>query len=495
MDMASGLPPPAAISAFDKVAITIAGADIETARMSPRQDVASIRAVAAIMVCTAIYQAGLYSVTSHRLFAAPERFRIDLVAVSLFLAIFTMLNDSYMIMRSGWHLNGIRELKRGGLDISGGAAARIAAATFLGSRLLLAAGIAQLTAIMLSVLVFHADVEARIQPVYAQTNSPLVIRATALVDGGIERATTAVAVQGKRVTALAKQVTNLRENTIDHSGDALQQAQSELSQLLAEKGKVDADVEAHETAAANELGGMKGAQPGNGPKRKAALEQVENAKRHAADLAAALDRAQTRLETLQRQPLNTSEASTRSNDQLPTFEKALDTETSALAGLKDQLDTLIRNREAAIDEAVTHAPGYIRPDDGLLAQITVLDRLAHENSKIAIFILLIDCVAFAFELAAVLAKVTAFVPTTYSALLARDTYMRVVRIAEETIEELEGKQHDADLAPRDVRAAHKTDDAAADIASLFDPSSWEQDDAPPKPAKRPRGRPRKSPLN
>ena len=53
-----------------------------------------------------------------------------MVVVSIFIATFILFIDSYMVMRSGWHLSGIQELKRGGWDISGGMTVRIKAGYF-----------------------------------------------------------------------------------------------------------------------------------------------------------------------------------------------------------------------------------------------------------------------------------------------------------------------------------------------------------------------------
>jgi hypothetical protein len=155
MDM-SDVPrmPKASISM--KFLIRLAGADEETLRRCPPQDWDNVRAVGELMICTWLYQTGLFSVITHRLFAPPGQIRPELVLISMFGASFISLIDSYMVMRSGWHLSGIEELKRGGIDVSGGPLARIKANIFLAIRILLSIGIAQLTAIFLSIIIFAA---------------------------------------------------------------------------------------------------------------------------------------------------------------------------------------------------------------------------------------------------------------------------------------------------------------------------------------------------
>jgi hypothetical protein len=92
--------------------------------------------------------------------------------------------------------------------------------------------------------------------------------------------------------------------------------------------------------------------------------------------------------------------------------------------------------EQAIGRAIENAPDHVAADNGFLAGISELERIAERDTKIALIILLIDIISFGFELAAVLAKVTSYVPTTYAALLARDAYLRSARIVDEMMTQL-----------------------------------------------------------
>ena len=110
--------------------------------------------------------------------------------------------------------------------------------------------------------------------------------------------------------------------------------------------------------------------------------------------------------------------------------------------------------------------------------------------------MLIDVISFGFELAAVLAKVTSYVPTTYAALLARDAYLRVVRMVDEMMVELKdgatSKNREAEILPPDLPA----DDERGHNGASTGPNPFDNpDDDSPQPPKRPRGRPRKTPLN
>ena len=480
----------------NRLFLHIAAADEETLRLCPQHDWNNVRAVAQLMICTWFYQAALFSIIAHRLFAAPGQIRPELLLASAFLASFILLIDSYMVMRSGWHLSGTQELKRGGIDISGGIGPRLKAGFFLAIRITLSIGIAQLTAIFLSLIIFDSDCTARLQATNLNANAVLTSNATALVDGEIQRATDAVNTESAQETALASQVTALRQDQVDpSSGNAqVQMAQQEVTQLLTQKAAADQAVQQAETFASDELAGIKGAPdnsgiPGDGPRRQAALEAVDNAKDQDQQIAAALQAAQNRLDALYSQSSSRSQTTQQqSHAELPTFQNTLAAEDAKLTSMKNGLAALEAQRDNAIRAAVEDAPNYVPYDNGLLAQITVLDEIAHENPKIAAVIIVVDVTSFGFELAAVLAKVTSYVPTTYAALLARSAYMNVVRIVDEMMAELNPpsgsrSQVAPQTAPRDHEG--RNTEGIAPFSDLIG--------SLPAPSKRRRGRPRKNP--
>jgi len=503
MDMMS--PEPIAKGGFpNRFFLHIAGVAEEKLRLSPEDDWDNVRAVAQIMICTWFYQTGLFSLISHRLFAARGQLRPELILTSAFLASFILLIDSYMVMRSGWHLSGIQELKRGGVDISGGIGPRLKAGFFLAIRITLSIGIAQLTAIFLSLLIFGSDITARLQEANLKANAAVISTATTLVDAQIQRATDAVNAETSQEAALATQVTALRQNQVDPSaGDAqVQLAQQAVTQLLAQKAAADQAVQQAETFASDELGGIVGAPgnsgvPGDGPRRRAALEAVNNAKDQDQQIAAALVTAQNRLDALHSQSLTRTQTTEQeSHAELPTFQTLLDAEDAKLTSMKNALAALGAHRDDAIRTAVEAAPDYVPYNNGLLTQITVLDQIAHENREIEAVIILVDVTSFGFELAAVLAKVTSYVPTTYAALLARDAYMNVVRIVDEMMAQLNALSGEAQqegrtahpLGLRDEPEQSATRPAPGD--DLFSSPA----EPPSTPPKRGRGRPRNKPL-
>lgn len=481
----------------------IAAVDEEMLRQCPPQDYDNARAIAHIMVLTWAYQAALFFMIGQKLFTSGGELRPELLLVALFIATFILLIDSYMVMRSGWHLSGIAELKRGGLDISGGRGARIKANVFLAIRVLLSIGLAQLTAVFLSLLVFGADISAYNQSRYLRANADIIASASAQVDAEIRRVGEAVRVESASHSALSGQVLALRQNEVDPSANdpQMQQAQAELTQLVARKADADDEVRAAELFAANELGGVKGTaansgRAGYGLRYRAASDRVANARAHAAAAERTLQAARVRVDNLRKQVASTDPGKKQqSHEQLPGFEHALAGESAELTRLQDQLAKLTRGREEAIRTAVENAPNHVGLDHGFLAQITALEHIAEGDSKIATIVILIDVVSFGFELAAVLAKVTSYVPTSYAALLARDVYLRIVRITDELVSDLErqrpaGKQPEptASHAPPKAKRMRK---AAND--NLIQPIESADDPGAPPP-RRPRGRPRKHPV-
>jgi hypothetical protein len=488
------LPRPA--GPFTKFILKITGVDEETLRQCPPQDWDNVRAIGEIMICTWLYQCALFYIIGDRLFAEAGQIRPDVALAAMFIATFIMAIDSYMIMRSGWHLSGIEELKRGGLDVAGGTLARAKAAVFLAIRIALSIGLAQLTAIFVALLIFGADIDARLLDKYREANAPLIATATTLVDGAIGRATAAATAQSDHVASLTAQATTVRQNEIE--SPQVQEAQREVARLIEENAKAEQDVKTAETFATNEMAGIRGAnsnsgQAGRGPRYRAAMDQLTGAQTRAQKAARELNGARERLDNVRANTPANDTVRQRSHDQLIELEQTLAAEKAQLAVLKDDLAKLTAGREAAIRRSVEEAPGHVALEQGFLQQLIVLGQIADESRRIALVILLIDLVSFGFELAAVLAKVTSYVPTTYAVLLARDAYMRAVRVVDDMVAELKTRETDPPSSPDIIPPGHPLD-----IGETIDvtpaPEAGAINPEPP-PARRKRGRPRKNPLN
>jgi hypothetical protein len=486
--------------------LIITGVDDEILSKCPYRDWEAVRALGIIMICSWLYMTGLFTLVCHRIFAAAGQIRPDLFIISGFLATFILFIDSYVVMRSGWHLVGIEELKRGGMDVSGGRAARIKAGVFLGCRIgLLSVPISLLCGIFACLSIYATDIDKRVGDASRAANASLYGPATVLVDGQIRRGTDAVGDQTTVVNNLSRQISTLRQKEIDPSAadPQVQEAQRELQQLISQKAKADDDAAAASALASNEGGGIATAgtsgQPGRGARYRAAKEREDDAKTRAQQFNRELNAARDRLDALRKQapPVN-DDVRQRLRDQRLAMEQAFDSETLKLTRLKDSLAALISGRENAIRRAVEESPQHARADDGFLAQVRVLEELGQEDKMVGWILILFDVASFALELAAVLAKVLSFVPTTYAGLLARDDYMGDVRIVDVMQSELDRRRENQEtgiLAPEHPNAGYQGNGAAVPNGSgaVGSMSASAKDNVAP-PAKRPRGRPRKHPL-
>jgi hypothetical protein len=298
------------------------------------------------------------------------------------------------------------------------------------------------------------------------------------------------------VASLTGQATTVRQNEIE--SPQVQETQREVARLIEENTKAEQDLKNAETFASNEMAGIKGAssnsgQAGRGPRYRAAMDQLAGAQARAQKAARELNAAREKLDNVRANTPANDTSRQRSHDQLVELEQTLAAEKVQLGVLKDELAKLTAGRETAIRRSVEEAPGHVALENGFLQQLIVLGQIADESRRITAVILLIDLVSFGFELAAVLAKVTSYVPTTYAVLLARDAYMRAVRVVDGMVAELKTRETDTPFSPDIIPPDHPLDigetidvtpAAAADVGTI---------NPEPQPAKRGRGRPRKNP--
>jgi hypothetical protein len=495
-------PTPRKFGLFTKFIFWITGVDEETMLKCPKHDVDNVCALGGLLIASFLWQTTLLSVIGDRLFSAPGEIRPVLLFGAVGIALFVLLIDSYIFYRSGFEISGIEELRRGGLEVGGGhgPASKFG---YLAARIVLSVGFAQLTAIFVALIIFGADIKSRILATYESANARVLHEVTAIIDADIQRANAAVKTQGARVDSLSAQITTLRQHDIDPTSGApqIQQAQEEINQLIQEKTKADDAVIAAQNFATMELGGVKVAPgnsgiAGNGPRYKAATEAVENAKRHANEVGTSIDAARARLDSLHKELASSTVADQqRSHGELPGYEATLTSEEVKMANLKEQLDGLIKERPDAIRKGVESAPDYVPMNNGFLAQLIALEHIADEDHKIATVILLIDVCSFGLELAAVLAKVSSYVPMKYSALLAANSYAAVVRIVDELMAEL-NKAHAVEKEITFPPPPQPANDNERNGGSSSGSDPFSDLDGPePQPPTRPRGRPRKHPIH
>lgn len=435
--------PPPKFDLITIVLIAIAGVDKETLRRSTPHDVSNIRAIATLMLCVWLYQSSLLSIVAHQLMATDGQIHPAFILGGMLTATLILLIDSYVFLRSGFHIDGLRQLARGGLDLTGDIGAKLKAGIFLILRLGLSTAFSALCGVFMGLIIFHADIAADLDHVFQQENAALIATTTRQADAEIQRAANVAQEAGTHVAALQKQVVAMRDGTVNpaDSDASVQAAQQEVNQLLVEKSQRDTELAAAQKFGSDELAGIKGdprnsGVRGPGPVRAAAEERVRTATANVAAASQALAEARSRLADLRKQTASTSgERGRQAQLLLPQLESDLQAATAQLAVSRDNLAQLTAHRDETIRAQIDNAPDRVGRGAGLLAQLSALRRAA-QDPEIAAVILLIDLTSFGLELAAVLSKVTSFIPMTYTALLARDAYMQNIRIVDQMDAEL-----------------------------------------------------------
>ena len=386
--------------------VSIAGVDQETLRQCPAHDWDAARAIGLLMIGVWVYQSALFAIVAHQFLAPDGRLHPALIIASMFIAAMILLLDSVLFVRAGFHADGIRELARAGLDLSGGFGVKLTAGIFLGLRILLALAFAQLSAIFFSLILYHGDVAANVQHQYQQQNGALIAAASRRVDDDIHQTAAAVDGAQRRVDAL--------------------QRQADLT-----------------------LRYLRGPLPWRNWERARTAQAM-----------------------------------------LPDLERNLQAATATLAALRKELAARINGRDAAIQQAIQQSPARMDATTGILAQMRALRRLA-SDPEILFVIILIDLVSFGLETAAVLAKTTTFIPTTYAALLARNAYARVVAIVDE-LDEMTNRRGPTEQESRAPGSTPRPSDRPTNVTWF--PTAHGQNGLA-APGRRPRGRPRKDGLN
>lgn len=490
-----------------RVLILVAGADEETLRGCPKHDLDCVRAVGVLFILVWVYQASAISLIGRTL--APDgELHPDVLIGSMFVATLVLSIDSYVFGRAGFHSEGLALLKRGGLNLTGGIFSKLKGVTLLGIRILLSLGLSFLTGIFMGLILFHQDIAADIQHRFQSANAPLIAAANERVDAEIHRAENALRDATSQMLILQRQVSSARNGVVDPaSGDVgVQLEQDEIRQLMTEKAQRDADLVAAQSFASDELAGKAGpghsGVVGDGPVRQAAEERVETATANAAEVQQALDAARNRLDDMRGKLASTAgDRAKLSLGQLPELQKDLEAKSAEVASARAQLTKLVNGRDQAVRADIENSPDVVGRDEGILGQLTALERIA-KDPKIAAVILLIDFVSFGLEAAAVLAKVTTFIPTEFSALLAGNSYLSIVRIVDRVDAELRGRSETSvhegeDLLPPIFTPGSDEHETSAEEQSEPTTFSFEasaRDSAASAKApqeKRPRGRPRK----
>lgn len=503
---------------FTRFQIWLTGTDPVLLARCPARDIGNVKTIAWLMMGVWIWQTTMFALVAHMMLARAGDIRPALIATAMLIATLILLIDSYMIMRSSWYVHGLEELKRGGLGIQVSLAARIKSWMSLAVRLFISLVLAMLIALFCAVLLFGKDISKDIESAYQQQNARLMAAVTARIDNELKKMADAVAAATAVMTRLNDDEASLRRIIVDPAvTDAeMKLTLDRIARLEGVKRNAERALTEAEAFAANELGGIRGAPgnsgiPGSGPVRRAAEERLQAARRASENAGRELTAAQARLRELQE--LSAASARRRADtaaQKLADVTRDRPIAQTRLTALEEEYRTMSARREQAIQAALEADPAYLPKDDGLLARVRVLKQMMNDPWVFTI-VVLFDLAFFALELAAVLSKITTFVPASYSVELAYEDYLRAYSYAQALADEINNLGQSAkafgDIStagsppPAEAEAAvhtsHAVVGAAAATPATEDaaPEHSESDDSPQnasngsEPPRRKRGRP------
>ena len=452
--------------AFTRFQCRIAGVDAELMEECPDRDLSNVKTLFWLLAAVWLWQFALFTAVAHMMLSRPDHLRPELFAAGAVLASIILLIDSYVIVRTSWSLQGMKELARGGLELGSTFAARFKNGLFVSLRVLVTIGMAQLLALFLAILMFGKDIQADLDRRFREFNGDLIGKITAQVDGVIGALADDQKATAGLLAAAVTEESMLRRTSVDPTSDdpEVKLGVERASQLNASKVELERELSEAQKFAADELAGVKNSKgnsgrPGEGPVRRAARERVANAQAKVASAARefaateeriskARDKAAAGSDARRDAALGKLSSSTSSREKL---EKRLGEIETALATHRDSREQMIRDRVEA-------DPSFVGLGNGFLANYQALQRIAKEDESVVPVILLLDFVLFSIDLAAVLAKLATFIPSTYATL----------------------------LAATDLRVAYGTaQGVAADIEEMLKPHTKETSEPPSYPSDTP----------
>ena len=379
------------------------GTDPELLRQAPPRDHASVMTIALIMVLVWIWQTLVFTLTAHMLADEMQHFRPEFAAVAALLATVVLLVDSYAIVRSAHYMQGLAQLKRGGLDVPGHLGLQIRNGLQSVFRVALATVFAQLAAVAVMLWIFAPEILHRLALNALRANAPIEQRIAADYDATSNRMITEI---GQLTAAKAKAQTDAGAFRLDALQGPVEDP--ELKPAIdtvrrAEQTRLEAERRLARIPVRDELARRAAAQR-LAAKRAELLQAQNRVDALRAQAQATLDQRQ---EAVQARLSETQAAEQRHAARIDALEKA---HAVRVAG-----------RESSIRATMEKDPAFQTPDRGLLARAGALGQLMEDPWTFTVATL-IHLALFGIELAAVLCKLLTCVPSAYAVTLASEEY-------------------------------------------------------------------------
>lgn len=434
--------------------IIMGGAQPSGLAKCPPRDLHNVLTIACLLLIVWVWQTALFTMVGHMMLAERGEFRVGIALGGVLIATIVLLLDSYVIVRSSWALQGLEDLRRGGLDIPQSLGAKIKNGVFVLLRIGgLSTPLAVLTALFFSILLFDKDVNANLEQEFQKHNQPLLARISGQVDGAIAEKKAEHEEVRKETARLNEEEKTLRATLLDPLSDVseFKAVLDRVNKLTEAKAEAQKELVSAEKVAADELGGTRSAGtsgiPGYGVRRRAADEKIASARGKLENVTSDLEATQKQVDFL-REAMKEAAAGKRSIAEGKLQDLAIQRKEKhdRLTALEAELLKRERDRDATVARTLETDPAFRKKEDGFLARLEGLHRIM-ERPVVWFVVLILHIGLFGLELAAVLAKIATFIPTRYAADQAGEDYFTHVEIARSVHERVAGNSGGSDEEP------------------------------------------------
>ena len=173
---------PRPLSLFTELGSDIMQSDRDVLRKCPNRTQVAMNFAALLMLASLIVQTGTITLLTHLLLDTWE-FRPLYVVPAALVALIIQLSDTTALIKSSEAIQGLEQLRRGGLQIAIGINTRIKQGIQTVVRMAFGLVYAQLTAIGLTLLIFNPDITRILTREATQANVVIIEKAATLYDG------------------------------------------------------------------------------------------------------------------------------------------------------------------------------------------------------------------------------------------------------------------------------------------------------------------------
>jgi hypothetical protein len=438
----------------------------------PDGDIRVARMLGVLMWLSATWECVLFSNAARVMLSPDASWQLAFVALGLLIAVIMLLADAIVFIAASWHAHGLAEVERTHeFKLPTSHVGRIKTASLFGGRFVMAVLIANFMAGTAALLAFEKDIGRILERNYQTANATILSEAAQREDTELRKNKEAQLELGEQVSQMEAEERDLRALNLDPRVDEaeLRLAMQHLATAQAAKVAADRELKNARVYSARELGGecdgLASCVAGQGPRWRAAQEQIALAEREASAALRSLGEVQKRIRELTETRDHEARRKEGIADIRLTEVRARKSELeSRLAGLRSAYDTRLASREANIRGMVERDPRHTPRSDGLLVRLQALMELSKDES-VAYALYGFDAILILLELAAVMGKTFALIPMTYATRIVELDLARAIETGRRLKDIVDGNQPVPDIPIGTVADTAKPEDTTAPVAS------------------------------